>query len=239
MKWQVIDSGLLPATEIMLKDACLLAQLTAEQAPILHLYDWQGPSLTYGYFTSPAYHLHLEQLAIDHVQIARRPTGGGITFHLTDLAFSILIPAAHPLFSYNTLENYARINERLICLIKKWTNDQLQPTLFRPLDCQETTCYSFCMAKPTPYDVMMNGKKIAGAAQRRTKQGFLHQGSLFLLPLSDVFLQSILKQPQEIISAIQEQSFYLFNHLEVNSLMFQEKRQALKQSLIQSMTQEI
>jgi lipoate-protein ligase A len=37
------------------------------------------------------------------------------------------------------------------------------------------------MARPTKYDVMLQGRKIAGAAQRKTKAGFLHQGTIALL----------------------------------------------------------
>ena len=35
-----------------------------------------------------------------------------------------------------------------------------------------------CFANPVRADVMMNGRKIAGAAQRRTRSGLLHQGSI-------------------------------------------------------------
>ena len=38
----------------------------------------------------------------------------------------------------------------------------------------------FCMAKPTIYDVVYQGRKIAGAAQRRRKNGYLHQGTISL-----------------------------------------------------------
>ena len=35
-----------------------------------------------------------------------------------------------------------------------------------------------CFANPVRADVMMNGRKIAGAAQRRTRRGLLQQGSI-------------------------------------------------------------
>ena len=55
-------------------------------------------------------HLDLKALEASGLHLARRPTGGGIIFHLTDFAFSVLIPANHPSFSQNTLENYALVN---------------------------------------------------------------------------------------------------------------------------------
>jgi lipoate-protein ligase A len=35
-----------------------------------------------------------------------------------------------------------------------------------------------CFAGPVRYDVMSGSRKIAGGAQRRTKRGLLHQGSI-------------------------------------------------------------
>jgi lipoate-protein ligase A len=35
-----------------------------------------------------------------------------------------------------------------------------------------------CFAKPVRADVMIDGRKIAGAAQRRTRRGLLQQGSI-------------------------------------------------------------
>jgi lipoate-protein ligase A len=37
-----------------------------------------------------------------------------------------------------------------------------------------------CFANPVSADVIMNGRKVAGAAQRRTRAGLLHQGSIQL-----------------------------------------------------------
>ncbi len=44
-----------------------------------------------------------------------------------------------------------------------------------------------CFANPVRDDVMLLGRKIAGAAQRRTRGGFLHQGSIQLPGLHESF----------------------------------------------------
>jgi lipoate---protein ligase len=238
--WQIIDSGKLSAQAVMAKDVALLSQLHTSQDPILHLYEWEGNCLTYGYFTSPEKHLHLDQLDSYQLQMARRPTGGGIIFHLTDFAFSVLIPATHPLFSLNTLENYAGINQCLTHLVKEWITSSSQPTLLpQETACEKSLCLPFCMAKPTIYDVMVEGKKVAGAAQRRTVQGFLHQGSLSLAPLSENMLAKVLKQSTPIIEAMRQQSFYLVSAAECSEEQLQATRQKLKQQLIQHLTKQI
>jgi lipoate-protein ligase A len=40
------------------------------------------------------------------------------------------------------------------------------------------SCDNDCFANPVRADVMMDGRKIAGAAQRRTRRGLLQQGSI-------------------------------------------------------------
>src|SRR4029434_6150541 len=44
-----------------------------------------------------------------------------------------------------------------------------------------------CFANPVRDDLIFCGRKIAGAAQRRTRCGFLHQGSIQLSDLSKAF----------------------------------------------------
>lgn len=80
--WEIFDTGTQSAEENMAIDAELLETLTPKSAPILHFYRWEKPSLTYGYFINPAEHLNLDALLRDGVSLARRPTGGGIVFHI-------------------------------------------------------------------------------------------------------------------------------------------------------------
>lgn len=236
----VFDSGLLPPCKIMLKDANLLANLKSYQNPILHFYQWQGNCLTYGHFISPERHLHLNQLKTYQLQIAKRPTGGGIIFHLTDFAFSLLIPATHPFFSLNTLDNYALINCCLADLVREWIDDCKSewrpPFLLMEQDIKSSYPLFFCMAQPTVYDVMIKGKKVAGAAQRKTSSGFLHQGSLSLAPLPEKMLIDVLKEPSVIIEAMQRESFYLVDTKECSKKKLQKAREKLKQQLIIHLT---
>src|SRR5262249_49694531 len=136
---------------------------------------------TYGHFIAPSQFLNLSAMADLGLDLAQRPTGGGITFHLSDLAFSMLIPASHPGYSANTLANYAFINHLVAKAIKEFMHLSKEPLLL-PIEpaLSDPKAAHFCMAKPTKYDLMLDGRKVAGAAQRRTKFGFLHQGTISL-----------------------------------------------------------
>lgn len=192
-EWEVIDSGVQSAEENMRFDAALLEGAQARARPVLHLYDWAGESATYGYFIDPGQFLNLEQAKEIPLHLARRCTGGGIVFHLWDMAFSVLVPAHCPEFSTNTLDNYAFVNRCVLSAVKEFLNGHAPLALtsedFSPRD---SHCSHFCMAKPTKYDVMWEGRKVAGAAQRKTRAGFLHQGTIALLLPAREYLDRVL-----------------------------------------------
>ena len=229
MFWNVIDSGRMAPQAIMAKDAQLLDQLGMLTKPVLHFYEWEGSCLTYGYFTDPLKYLKKSALEKHQLLMARRPTGGGIIFHLTDFAFSVLVPASSPWFSLNTLENYKLVNQLTAQAIEHLFNQSITPQLLDlTTACADQPCVPFCMAKPTQYDLMFQGKKLGGAAQRRTKNGFLHQGSISIsLPPSQL-LQDVLKD-SKVVEAMQETTYTLMESPAEEDLYA--VRQALKQQL--------
>ena len=204
--WTTIIREKASAEANMSMDAMLLRRLACMPKPVLHLYDWIAPSLTHGYFVD-AYQL-LSMSAIDGqgIDVARRPTGGGIIAHTTDLAFSLLLPASHPAFSTNTLENYSYINKIVADVIRQFLGTSV-PVELQPC-CGGKSQLPFCMADPTVFDVMIGGKKVAGGAQRRTKHGYLHQGSISLAIPEEGFLKSILKDPS-IVDLMQKNTYPL------------------------------
>jgi lipoate---protein ligase len=210
MEWEILDTGSASAEAIMRKDAALLESLSSRCAPILHFYQWEGDSATYGHFVRPYDFLDLEKVKKRGLQLARRPTGGGIVFHAWDLAFSVLVPMSCPFFSMNTLENYALVNNAVLCAVRKFLKEkaelQLTPSDSFELD---SDCRRFCMAKPTKYDVMLGARKIAGAAQRRQKGGFLHQGTIALTMPPEDYLRDVLLSGTRVLEAMQAHTFPL------------------------------
>lgn len=203
-EWEIIDTEVQSAEENMRFDTELLEQADTRSRPVLHLYEWAGESATYGYFTDPQELLDLSQAQNLRLHLARRPTGGGIVFHIWDMAFSVLVPAHCPEFSINTLENYAFVNRAVLAAVQEFLDHRppltLTPDDFSPWDAD---CFHFCMAKPTKYDVMWDGKKVAGAAQRKTRKGFLHQGTIALVMPPGEYLKQILRPGTRVQEAMQ------------------------------------
>lgn len=228
--FEIIENEERTSEENMHFDAEKLKKISDKENPILHFYAWKQPSLTYGYFIQPEKFLNLKKCEEHGISYARRPTGGGIIFHIWDLAFGVIIPKGHPGYSVNTLSNYAYINEKVkkaverLLALSNCSLLEADPTDPRPY------VSHFCMAKPTIYDVMLQGKKIAGAAQRRRNNAFLHQGSISLSMPNFSLLKEILLE-DSVIEAMQQNTFAPFKG-SFKGASFEGVKQQLKQLLI-------
>jgi lipoate-protein ligase A len=211
MGWNILETKAASAKANMQVDGQLLEDLGNQEKPILHLYEWEKESVTFGYFVKPGELLNLEEAEKKGIDFARRPTGGGVVFHLWDLAFSVLIPAKSSLFSMNTLDNYNLINRVVKEVVKEFIGFREEIGLTREdAPYRDQKCTHFCMARPTKYDVMLQGKKIAGAAQRKTKDGFLHQGTIALMRPDENLLAAVLPS-REVREAILQTTFPLLS----------------------------
>ncbi len=234
--WKILNTGKGSAEENMAIDAKLLEKMKPDDSPILHLYEWEGEAATYGYFLDPGKFLDLKAAERAKLALARRPTGGGIIFHVSDLAFSVLVPANFPHHSTNTLDNYDFINSRVKKGVKTFFEAAEDLTLLseEPLPLDEN-CRHFCMAKPTKYDVMLGGRKIAGAAQRQRKQGYLHQGSIAIALPKEEFLYQILLPDTKVYEAMNTNTFSILGR-EWTVKDLEEVRETLKRQLQEELT---
>lgn len=224
MSLRVLDTGKANAQDNMDMDSALLKQLVHEKQPLLHFYDWNQKSATYGYFLKYEEFFHSQGLLKHQVDIAKRPTGGGIIFHCSDFAFSLLIPSSHPAYLSNTLDSYYSINTIVKQAIIHFLGKNIPEALFEK-ELPKSLESHFCMAHPTKYDILLSGRKIGGAAQRRTQQGILHQGSIFLGLPSHNYIHDLLKDPSPIISAIEQKSTSLLERGWTKEQLIKAKKQ--------------
>lgn len=154
------------------------AFLENARLPTIRFYRWDHPALSFGYFGRYA------DVSEHERDLVRRWTGGGIVFHGEDLTYSIVIPASDPAFCESSKAIYEKVHcalrEALIA-IGQGAELAEQPTLNvqrSTSNAQLSRKSDACFANPVPADVLLDGRKIAGAAQRRTTRGLLHQGSI-------------------------------------------------------------
>jgi lipoate-protein ligase A len=154
------------------------ALLEIANVPTIRFYQWDHPALSFGYFGK------FDDVANYQRDIVRRWTGGGIVFHGDDLTYSVVIPSSDAAFEHSSVSIYEKTHDAIRnALVASGMRADLA-TVVAVSDCRtkDSTIrdrrYSECFANPVRADVLLNGRKIAGAAQRRTRRGLLQQGSI-------------------------------------------------------------
>lgn len=162
-----------PAALNMAMDEILLQSL---EHPVLRIYRWLKPSVSFGYFE------RYDAVKIEYPDRdpVRRWTGGGVVLHGDDLTYSLLVPKGAPFFKFKTAESYQAIHERIAeAMNRVGVSVDMAGAPHQKVS-------QACFENPALHDILSQGHKIAGAAQRRTRFGLLHQGSIqnVTLPVS-------------------------------------------------------
>jgi lipoyl(octanoyl) transferase len=172
-----IDSR--PAALNMAIDEALLEFATQ---PTIRFYRWDHPALSFGYFG------RLSDVEKEKRDIVRRWTGGGIVLHGEDLTYSIIIPSSVPAFAESSMSIYEKTHAAIrTALAANGKSAKLAEGAAPKVS-------ESCFANAVRADVLWNDKKIAGAAQRRTRRGLLQQGSIQNIDLAPDFEKSLAGQ---------------------------------------------
>lgn len=156
------------------------ALLETAKVPSIRLYQWKCPALSFGYFGKFA---DVANYAAER-DLVRRWTGGGIVFHGDDLTYSIVIPANDNAFSESSMAIYEKVHRVLCDAVGANGKRAVVAGGGNPGGAADAIRIAFsaggynCFANPVRADVIVDGRKIAGAAQRRTRRGLLQQGSI-------------------------------------------------------------
>lgn len=187
-----------PAAMNMAIDEALLDTV---EVPALRFYQWAQPSLSFGYFGSYA-DVAEEESRRD---LVRRWTGGGIVFHGDDLTYSLALPGEVAAAFRSSRVIYSEVHNAIQQALGKSTGVTLATSAAPRIS-------DACFANPVEDDVMLDGRKIAGAAQRRTRRGLLHQGSIQYGALPPAFRTGFARalcpafQPRELSRTLLERA---------------------------------
>jgi len=162
-QWRLLIHGPASPARNMAVDEALLREV---REPVLRIYEWNVPAVSLGYFQHAV-------LAEDR-PFVRRYTGGGLVDHARDVTYTIVLPRAHPWMELSAPESYRLIHGGVqAALAACGIEGDLTPAA-HPIESDA------CFAKPVRFDIVAGAQKLSGAAQRRTREGLLHQGSILL-----------------------------------------------------------
>ena len=152
-----------------------LLEAAAEGQGTLRFYRWSEPTLSLGYFQQ--YPDRWQHEPSRQCAVVRRASGGGAILHDIELTYSLAVPAAHPLAA-DRLGCYRAMHAALVEALADWG---VQAVVLQQADKESHHRQPFlCFQRRAPGDVLVDGVKIAGSAQRRCRGAVLQHGSVLL-----------------------------------------------------------
>jgi lipoate-protein ligase A len=152
----------------MALDEVLLTASSTLGRAVFRVYAWKEPAASFGYFQKYA---DVERATLLR-PLVRRPTGGGLVPHDADWTYSLAFPTTHRWYDLTAAQSYQHVHE---WIRQAFANLGVQTEL--ATDCLKRQP-GLCFIGHEKSDLLWHGKKIAGAAQRRTRAGLLIQGSV-------------------------------------------------------------
>jgi lipoate-protein ligase A len=156
----------------MAADEAMLETAAERGIASLRFYTWMKPTLTLGYFQPAAVceqHPNLSSLPW-----VRRSTGGAGIVHHRELTYAFALP---PGIAWKSAESW-------ICRFHRLVQGALEDVgvASRLVVCGEEQKFGevLCFLHQTPGDLLLDGSKVAGSAQRKLRGAILQHGSLLL-----------------------------------------------------------
>lgn len=175
---RVIQDGALDGPTNMARDEALMNRVgRAASPPTVRLYQWAPPTVSLGYFQRYAAFQALPPPARD-LAVVRRLTGGGAILHDLELTYSMALPVDHTLLDGGPNRLYELAHDAIIAALAALDIRAARCGLTD--DSTPARGPFFCFARRHCYDVVIDGAKVAGSAQRRTRDAVLQHGSMIV-----------------------------------------------------------
>lgn len=176
--WRVLHYQVHSAFENMAVDEAIFREVQDHRSPpTIRFYGWCQPSISLGYFQDLRSEVNLDACRRLGIDVVRRPTGGKAVLHEGDLTYAV-IARQEGRFEPGILQTYLAISRCLGRALRDWGipvdyAESGRPSPGALLDAS-------CFAKPSRYELLVNGRKICGSAQARSKGAFLQHGSMLI-----------------------------------------------------------
>ena len=190
-KFRLLDTGRLTGAMNMALDESILVHVAQNKSlPTIRFYAWERPTLSLGYFQRLARDVDEISVQARGFDLVRRMTGGRAVLHDRELTYSVIIPGDHEWAKASVVESYHYLS---YALRDGFRNLGVQAEVVSLADDSDREKYpvtgsAACFDSPSWYELVVEGKKIAGSAQVRAHNGLLQHGSLLLdMDVDDLF----------------------------------------------------
>ncbi len=179
MQWDLIIDGAIDGITNMAIDAALLDEVEASIKPhtIVRFYGWSRPTVSLGRNQKIDKAVDAAYCSSHGIDIVHRPTGGRAVLHDDELTYAVISNDANA-FGDTIYGNYKRVSEAL----RLGYNHLGIPAILAP-ETRKAGALRHggdppCFLSTSRYELMVDGRKIAGSAQRRVRGSFLQHGSM-------------------------------------------------------------
>ncbi|MGJ7912103.1 lipoate--protein ligase family protein [Neobacillus sp. LXY-1] len=208
-KWLFIDTGLsAPSFNMAMDEALLDWHSEGKIPPVIRFYGWNPPTLSVGYFQKVEKEIDMEAVKAHQLGFVRRPTGGRGVLHEHELTYSVIVSEDHPEMPKTVTEAYRVISEGILKGFLHLGMDAYfaVPKTAEERDALKNPRSAVCFDAPSWYELVVEGRKVAGSAQTRQKGVILQHGSI-LLDLDEDKLFSLFKYPNERVKERMKKGF--------------------------------
>ncbi|MBN2909920.1 lipoate--protein ligase family protein [Polycladomyces sp. WAk] len=230
--WRLLWTGYQNAAKNMAVDeAILIAHSEGKAPPTIRFYGWNPPTLSIGYFQRVEKEVDLEQLRKHGLGFVRRPTGGRAVLHDRELTYSIIVSESYPGIPRSVTQSYRVISNGLL---EGFRQLGLQADMVSLADESEKEHFASmgsaaCFDSPSWYELVVEGRKVAGSAQTRQRGVILQHGSI-LLDLDADLLFDVLRFPSDRVKERMKAGFLekavAINQLRDTPVMMEEALEA-------------
>ncbi len=200
-EWYFINSGpCTPSFNMALDEALLDWHSKGELPPIIRFYEWNPATLSIGYFQQALRDINIEEVKRQQLGFVRRPTGGRAVLHDKELTYSIIVTESYPNMPQTVTEAYRVLSEGLLLGFQNLGLDayfSVPDTEEKRADLKQPKS-AVCFDAPSWYELVVEGKKVAGSAQTRQKGVILQHGAI-LLELDEEKLLSVFNFSSEAV----------------------------------------
>jgi len=180
-QWRlIIDEPGDAAWNMAVDEAILRACERGDAPPTLRFYGWSPPAVSVGYFQDVAREVDVDYCRRKGWPVVRRLTGGRAVLHADELTYSVVAPTDHPLFPKDISGTYHVIARGLLAGLHHLGVKAEMVSCREKGAARDGVRSAACFSAPSWYELIVDGKKLAGSAQRRLANSFLQHGSLLL-----------------------------------------------------------
>jgi lipoyl(octanoyl) transferase len=208
-EWRLLDTGMRDGAENMaIDEAIVTAHSEGKVPPTIRFYGWNPATLSIGYFQKANKEVDMERLREHGLGFVRRPTGGRAVLHDQELTYSVVVSEDYPDMPTTVTQSYRVISTGLLYGFRRL---QLAAEMV-PLETEEEKVRyaslgsAACFDSPSNYELVVEGRKVAGSAQTRQKGVILQHGSI-LLDMDVDLLFDVLRFPSERVKERMKQGF--------------------------------